>query len=316
MNISYSRPLSLGFQRMKKALFQPFDLSKWFRIGFTAWLATLTDCEGGSSGSSHSNYNSHSHDFDDFFSFPQNAWDWVSTHPLWANLIIAGIVFLIVVISVFIWVSSRGKFMFLHNVAQEKSDISQPWYEYRKEGNSLFLFQLFFGWLSIVLFGCFLVYCFLSAKELYYGDFTNIAIFWAIAQMILLLIVYLLTMGFASLFLKDFVVPIMYKHRIGVLRAWGKFLSLFGRYFFSFIGYGFFIFILSIAVGIGVLFLALVTCCIGLLLLAIPYIGTVMLLPVSYTYRALSIEFLAQFGEDFNVFPKNEEEVLPIIEES
>lgn len=313
MSISYSRPLSLGFQRMKKALFQPFDLSKWLRIGFTAWLAGLTDCGGGSSGSSHhSDYNSHN--FDEFFNFPQTAWDWVSAHPLWANLIIVGVILFVVVISVFIWVSSRGKFMFLHNVAQEKSDISHPWHEYRKEGNSLFLFEFFFGWFSIVLFVFFLFYCFVSVKELYYGDFTNVAIFWAVGQMILLLIAYLLTIGFASLFLKDFVVPIMYKNRIGVLQAWGKFLTLFGKHFFSFIGYGLFIFILSIGVGLGILFLALITCCIGLLLLAIPYVGTVILLPVTYTYRALSIEFLAQFGDDFNLFPSIQDEVLPIIE--
>jgi hypothetical protein len=41
-------------------------------------------------------------------------------------------------------------------------------------------------------------------------------------------------------------------------------------------------------------------------LIAIPYIGSVILLPVSYTFRAFSIEFLAQFGEKFDVFPKEE----------
>ncbi|MCK3684626.1 hypothetical protein [Maribellus sp. YY47] len=313
MNISYSRPLSLGFQRMKKALFQPFDLNKWLRIGFTAWLAGLADCEGGSSGSHHS-YKYDSNNLDELFNFPQTAGDWISTHPLWANLILVGILLLIVLISVFIWVSSRGKFMFLHNVAQNKSDVSYPWHEYRNEGNSLFLFEFFFGWLSVGLFGFFLFYCFTSAKELYYGDYTNPAIFMAVGQMVLLLIAYLLTIGFTALFLKDFVVPIMYKNRIGVLQAWGKFLALFGQRFFAFIGYGLFIFILSFGVGIAVIFLALITCCIALFLLAIPYIGTVILLPVSYTYRALSLEFLAQFGPDFNVLAPDEDEVLPIIE--
>jgi hypothetical protein len=37
------------------------------------------------------------------------------------------------------------------------------------------------------------------------------------------------------------------------------------------------------------------------------------LLPVSYTFRALSIEFLAQFGEDYSVFPKMEEPQAEII---
>src|SRR5660397_118435 len=81
MNASYSQPLSLGWDRMKKALFHPFDLNKWLRVGFTAWLAGLTDCNGGSSGnnSSHNNF-----DWDDFFNFPQTAWEWLTDHPLWS----------------------------------------------------------------------------------------------------------------------------------------------------------------------------------------------------------------------------------------
>ena len=48
----------------------------------------------------------------------------------------------------------------------------------------------------------------------------------------------------------------------------------------------------------------LVTRCIGWLLLVIPYIGTVVTLPFWYTLRAFSLEFLAQFGPEYNVFPR------------
>ena len=295
---------------MKKALFQPFDISKWFRIGFTAWLAGLTDCNGGSSGNnSKTGYN----DWDDFFNFPETAKDWLLDNPLWFNLIILGVVLLFIIITVITWVSSRGKFMFLHNVAKNKADISFPWQEYRREGNSLFLWNFFVGWFFVALFLFFLGYCFITAKELYYGDFPEIAIFWSIAQMILIFLGIMIVFGFISLFLKDFVVPIMYKKRIGVLRGWSQFLALFTRYFFTFIIYGLFVFVLGIAVVMCVIIFAVLTCCIGLILLAIPYIGAVILLPVSYTFRAFSIEFLAQFGNEFNVL---EEPVLPIIEDN
>ena len=109
--------------------------------------------------------------------------------------------------------------------------------------------------------------------------------------------------GYHSLFLKDFVVPIMYKQRVGVIRGWANFLTLFGRHFFTFIIYGLFIFVLGIAVVITVVLFALITCCIGLLLMAIPFVGAVILLPVSYTFRAFSVEFLGQFGEKYNLFP-------------
>jgi len=309
MNISYSQPLSLGFQRMKKALFQPFDISKWFRVGFTAWLAGMTDCQGSSGGNSN---NGGSPDWDQFFNFPDTAWHWLMDHPIWSNLILVGIVLLFIIITVIIWISSRGKFMFLYNVVLDKQDISKPWHEYRKEGNSLFLFNLFYSWAALAVFLIILIYSFLGAKELYFGEYTNVAVFGAVAKMILLFILYLITFGYISLFMKDFVVPIMYKHRIGILHAWGKFLQLFARKFFYFLFYGLFIFVLGIGVVMGVLFFALITCCIGLLLIAIPYIGSVILLPVSYTFRAFSIEFLAQFGRELNVL---EDDVLPIIEE-
>lgn len=303
MSISYSGPLSLGWARMKKALFQPFDITKWFRVGFTAWLAGLTDCNGGSSGS---NSKMGDNNWDDFFDFPQTAWNWLMDNQLWFNLIIVGLVLLFIIITLITWVSSRGKFMFLHNVAHDNAEISEPWIVYRKEGNSLFIWQFFFGWFVFALFIYLLIYSFLTAKTIYFGDFSGIEIFWSVASIVLIFIGCLIVFGFISLFLKDFVVPIMYKQRIGILKGWGKFLSLFGRHFLNFVIYGLFIFVLGIGVAIGIIMLAVLTCCIGLLLIAIPYIGAVILLPVSYTFRAFSLEFLKQFGEEFNVFPKPE----------
>ncbi len=306
MNIHFSLPLTKAFDRMKKALFQPFDITKWFRIGFTAWLAGLTDCNGGGNG----RYGNSSHNqWDEFFNFPQTAWNWLIDNPLWFNLIILGVIMLFVLVTVFTWISSRGKFMFLLNVIHDNSEISEPWHEYRREGNSLFFWQFFFGWLAFAVFMVFLVYCFVTAKTLYFGDFPKIAIFWSVAMLVLIFIGLLIVFGYISLFLKDFVVPIMYKHRIGVLQGWTKFLGLFFRNFFPFVGYGMFVFILGIAVAFIVIFFALVTCCIGLLILFIPYLGAVVILPISYTFRAFSIEFLAQFGDNFNVYPSGNEDV-------
>ncbi len=54
------------------------------------------------------------------------------------------------------------------------------------------------------------------------------------------------------------------------------------------------------ALGLGVFGFA--TCCLGFLLLAIPYVGTVLLLPLLVAYRYLSLEFLAQFDPSLDVF--------------
>jgi uncharacterized RDD family membrane protein YckC len=93
------------------------------------------------------------------------------------------------------------------------------------------------------------------------------------------------------------------------MRAWSVFLKLFSRRAGHFLLYGIFIFVLIIMVVIAVIIFGFVTCCIGFLLLIIPYVGSVVLLPVSYTFRAFSVEFLEQFGEEFTIFP--EEEVNP-----
>ncbi len=37
-SIQFSLPTSLSFTGMKRVLFQPFDLGKWFVLGFTAQL--------------------------------------------------------------------------------------------------------------------------------------------------------------------------------------------------------------------------------------------------------------------------------------
>ena len=41
MPISMFDPLDQAFRRTKWILFQPFDLAKWFILGFCAWLAYL-----------------------------------------------------------------------------------------------------------------------------------------------------------------------------------------------------------------------------------------------------------------------------------
>jgi len=56
-----------------------------------------------------------------------------------------------------------------------------------------------------------------------------------------------------------------------------------------------------------VIFLAVLTCCIGLLLIMIPFVGSVILLPISYTFRAFSIEYFALFGDDFDLLIKKDE---------
>lgn len=303
MNILYIEPFSRGWNRMKTALFKPFDLAKWFTVGFTAFLAALLD--GGSGSGYNSNIGKKSHaDLDDLFNFPGLAWEWLNSHPVWFTMIIMGITFLFIVGVILTWLSSRGKFMFLDNVVHNKAEVKKPWYEYTKEGNSLFLWRLVYGLLifAAVIFS--FAYFFMFFRDLYYEHISFTDMVPAIVGMVAYFFFLFVITGYISLFLSDFIVPIMYKHRITATRAWSKFLPLLGRYFGHFILYGLFVFVLIILVVIAVMVFGFATCCIGFLLLIIPYIGSVVFLPVSYTFRAFSVEYLQQFGDDFRIFPE------------
>jgi len=115
------------------------------------------------------------------------------------------------------------------------------------------------------------------------------------------------------MYLKNFVVPIMYKHRLPASRAWGRFLALFKQHLLHFVLYGLFIFVLSFLVFVAIVMAGLLTCCVGFILLIIPYIGTVVTLPVWYTLRAFSLEYLAQFGPEYDLFPPIEDSPQPAV---
>lgn len=302
MNIQYVEPLSAAWNRMKKALFQPFDLGKWFIVGFTAFLAALVDGNSWGGNNSDMGYKKGG-DIDDLFNFPGIAMEWLNDNPLWATLIMFGIVFLFILAIVLTWLSSRGKFMFLDNVVHDKAEVKKPWYEYSKEGNSLFLWRFVYGLIVFLIVIVSLVAVFNTAKHIYYDYMTLSEKFFSIAGMVLYFIVLFILTAYISLFLDSFVVPLMYRYRLSTTKAWLRFLPVLSRNLGHFILYGIFIFVLVILTVIAIILFGFVTCCIGFLLLIIPYIGSVVLLPISYTYRAMSLEYFQQFGEEYKLFP-------------
>jgi hypothetical protein len=84
--------------------------------------------------------------------------------------------------------------------------------------------------------------------------------------------------------------------------AWREFGALLRGRLGHFVVYLLFRVLLAIVISALVLTVVLVTCCIAGCLLAIPYLGTVLLLPILVFERAYSVHFLAQFGPSFNVF--------------
>ena len=62
--------------------------------------------------------------------------------PIIVSVAAVVIVLIFVLTLVFMWLKSRGEFMFLHCVAEDKGEVVKPWKQYAQQGNSLFLFKI------------------------------------------------------------------------------------------------------------------------------------------------------------------------------
>ena len=196
--------------------------------------------------------------------------------------------------------------MYLDNVVHDRAQVIAPWREYRAEGNSLFLWSLALGVASIAVVIWYVVRCVVRIQTLYEAAQDFASLIGPVILMALGLFAILLVFGFLHRLLYDFVVPIMYRDRINTLDAVHKFLPLLLSRFLYFVGYALFSLLILLMVVVCIVIFGLITCCIGFLILAIPYLNAVLLLPVSYTLRAFSVEFLEQFGPEFRVFPTPE----------
>lgn len=310
MTIRYIEPLSRAVDRSVEICFRPFDLGKWFVLGFACWLARLTQGGGGGGGS---------------VPMPpigDREAEGASSVPAWIEslepeMFLGGAalflflgclaVLLFVILPLLLWISSRGEFIFLDDVVHDKAEIKAPWKQYKTEGNSLFLWRLGFIVVAIAVAVVALVPMFIYISRVG-QEMPSV-------PMILLLIcpILVLSVGavYIDLFLRSFVVPIMYKRRLRTNDAWRCFAPVLKARLGSFLLYGLWLLVLMIAVVFAILILILVTCCIAGVLLVIPYIGTVLLLPLYVALRALSLEYLAQFGDEFKVFPEPEPALAP-----
>jgi hypothetical protein len=300
MHIAYAAPLGRAWNRMITALFRPFDLRKWLVMGFTAFLAGLTDWQG--SSSSRWNRSLEGRDWRDFLGLPAEAWDWLTGHPLWAALIFAGVIAVLVLSVVLTWLSSRGKFMFLDNVVRDRAAVHAPWHEFRSAGDSLFIARLLIGAAVFAVISIYLLACLLTLIGLAGSDASGGDILPTVLLMAAGLFVLILAASFVDICVNDFVVPVMAKRRQSVIPAAGLFWGLFRKNPGPFLLYGLLVFLMKVAVVALIVVVGLMTCCIGFLLLAIPYVNSVVLLPVSYGFRAFSLEFLGQFGGGFDLF--------------
>ena len=283
---------------MKKILFQPFDLKKWFVIGFVAWLSNL-----GGGG----------------FSFNYKRADWKNTLllqdlserfsevPHWILFTgIAGIfVLLLAVMIVFAWLRARGRFMFIDCIVKNRGAIANPWRELRAQGNAYFLFALIVGFIVLVLGALaslpFMLPIVRGVTFLHLHDFY---LFSMIALWAVLLVVIFLAWSLIA----HFMVAIMYRRRCLAREAFQVTVSLITSYPGEITLYCLFWIVLAIAAAIISCVAVLATCCVAL----VPYVGTVILLPLFVCLRGFGLRFIRQFGPDYDVWAGIRQEPPPL----
>jgi len=306
VQISFTKPLDRAWTRMKRTLFAPFSLGTWFILGFTSWLANIGSSSSRSGGHAYNRISADRNDFrnggsyDDFQEFASSSWDSFQEFFIdgfWGIFVIGMLVVICVLMLLATWLSSRGQFLFLDNLVHNRTEVSRPWREYSAQGNSLFLWQIAYGLISLFVFGNCAVAGFISSAFFAASDISGIIVGLLAVATGSLVFVLVLVAIYVHFFLFHFVVPIMYREKCSTTQAWQRFLVLFREHPGSFVLYGFCYLLISILSSLVFLIAGVMTCCIGLFVLAIPYIGAVVTLPMSVLGRFFDLEFIDQFGD-------------------
>jgi hypothetical protein len=299
--MSVTRPVGQAMDRVKKVLFQPFDVGRWLVIGFCAWLASLGQ-GGGFPGGFHFGEH-HGHGRHSLREGLEQARDYVLHNIAWiAPLAIALILVSLTIWLVVLWLSSRGRFMFLHCVALNAAEVRVPWARFAPAADSLFLFRLVIALISAVMMlpmvgGLLLVVMRMAFREAVSpGGLLLAAVF--VCVMTALGIVFWIIGRLTT----DFVVPLQFLRRSRCLDAWRELRGLLPGNLGNLVLYFLFRIVLAIAITVIVVAVVLATCCLAGCLFALPYLGTVVLLPILVFERAYSLHYLAQFGPDYDVF--------------
>ena len=290
--IEIFKPFGEAVELTKKILFQPFDFTKWLVIGFAAFLCGHFSAVG---------FNF------PFGGFPQHrktnpeliSPDWEQWKPWLLIAIVVFVVVMLVLIVVLTWLRARANFIFTDCIVRNRGAIAEPWREYRKEGNSYFLFLLLVALGSLAILGIFGLCFFLG-----FGAFGQHSSSSGMTSVLIIFLVLILIAWICFAFFfgvtSYFMIPVMYVRRCRAVDAFREVAGLVLENVGLFIL--FCLFEICLILGIGMIggIATYLTCCLA----ALPYVGTVILLPVFVCLRAFGLCFIRQFGPDYDVWAR------------
>ncbi len=289
---SIGEGFSAAWRKMKETLFRPFNWSTWLVLSLGFWLAQLG--EGGARVDLPFKPGTGAEITDALTNSLQSAADATGTTVMMFLLIAGSVFFLFVLVIglILLWVRSRARFITLDMMIRGVSadSFGARWNTFARQGNSFFLAQI-------------LLFVFLFLLGIAFVALTGIGAAMALrenssASDICLLIgagiVFGLFAFLAWIYLQlyqDYGAVLMYRSGCSgheAIRALNRKLfskpGVFIRYLL-----GFFIIVMLAAFGVGLF--SCLTCCIGAIILAIPFVGTMVLLPVFVFRWQFMLEF-------------------------
>lgn len=281
MSITILSPLEDARLWTARVLFESPDPKKWFALGFCAWLSLLAGGGGG-------NFNWRADTFEEFGSLPELT-------PAWIVGIVAIVLVVLGLLVLLMWLASRGTFMFLDGVARDQVGIGAAWNEYAREANSLFRWQLLLSGGVVLLFlGIGLAWFWLVDGTVgAFGDRWPLALAAG-----LFFFGTMIVFGLVQFVIRELAVPIMYLRRSTLGPAWREAIGIVTRHPGSWILYILFRILVGLAVVVLTVLSMIFTCCIA----ALPYIGTVIRLPIHVFVKSYNLYFISQFGEGLERF--------------
>jgi hypothetical protein len=287
--IEIFKPFGEAFELTNKILFQPFNVRKWFVIGFAAFLSGHFAGVGFNFPSPFGNFQSHRATQE---VIPPHFEQWKP----W--LAVAIVLFALVVLALVValtWLKARGNFIFTDCIVRNQAVIAGPWREYRKEGNSYFFFLLAVMF-AVLLLAAAIVASIVGLGLLKQSAGETVSIT-PIGLIVFLFVFWVSIVIFASV-ATYFMVPVMYRRRCRASEAFRDVTLLIWHHLGSFFLFCLFGVVLVLAVLVIGGIVTCATCCLA----ALPYVGTVILLPVFLCLRAFGLVFLRQFGPDYDVW--------------
>lgn len=350
MIVDFGEIISSSMRWTTTVLFKPFDLKKWMLLILIAFLA------GSLSNGCNLNFNNNSQEAtnqehvrteDGAVKPPETG----ASQPLspeqrrfvitLAIIVVAAAVALMIFL---IWLGSRFSFVFLDDIVKNDASIKAPFKANRELGNSYFLFNLSAMSLILVLFAgiVYLGGVSLVKADVFTKTVTNIKQVMEILLMalpyLIMLTVLFLTAGVIFLIASNFVIVVMFKDRIKIMRAWAKVWGLLRKNTMNFIlylllriglniGAGIIYFLVSIVSVIAVMiplgliglplyfiskavpagFLVGYWAAIGVIatpvILFLLYCLIGMYLPFAVFFRAFSVRFLGKIEPHYDIMP-------------